>query len=194
MNEENKNAGKIKYYNNGPIYRPDMVAYGNLPDGGLSIYCYNEMPCPPDEAVILVNEEGNIQGEEDVHAGYNHVRFMQCGVRLTPEESNEMILTLMTTDNGSLEALRAWIKTLDPMKKKALKDEFSATMRYLFPASERQPKARTTTVAKAQETRQKAAAAAKPVRKNTLKGEDLNRYLDMLNRRKLDAEATTEEE
>ncbi len=181
MTDDN-NMEKIKYYNNGYVYRPDSVSFGNLPDGGLSIYCYNDMPCPPDETIMIKNENDMIIRMEDVFPEYDHVRYMQCGVRLTPGETNELILSLMTVDNSALISLRDWLKKLSPEKRQKIFREFEATMRYLFP-QETKNNPHDAAHSVNFPMKNDAMSEAAETKSISLKGEELNRYLDMLNHR-----------
>ncbi len=125
---------KIQYINNGEAYRPETIKLGSGPDGGLTIYCYNDMPVPPKETKLIVDESGQFITEEDRFMSYNRVRYMQCVVRLSAEESNEILLTLMTmTDRRALSLLKDQIRDLGPEKAAALETAISDSLRYLFP-------------------------------------------------------------
>ena len=178
---ENTNIEKIKYYNSGIVYRPDTVSFGTMPDGGISMYCYTEMPCPPEETMMIKDENGAVIRTEDIYPDCNHVRVMQCGVQLTPEETNELILSLMTVDNGALVLLRNWLKKISSQKRRKILGEFEATIRYLFPEEIKagQPKSIPKTLSDIPMDSEEEEASPK-----TLRGEDLNRYLDLLNHRK----------
>ncbi len=159
---------KIHYINNGAAYRPETIKLGSGPDGGLTIYCYNDMPLPPEETELVV--DGEYVTERDSFAAYNRVRYMQCAVRLSAEETNEILLTLMTmTDKRSLSILRKQIRELDPHRAQALQKALTDSIQYLFPESGLQ----------AREAEDDPIIIHKQ-----MTTAELNQYLDQLNRQK----------
>ena len=161
---------KIQYINNGQTYRPETIKLGSGPDGGLTIYCYNDMPVPPVETELVMDESGEYITEKDRFAPYNRVRYMQCAVRLSVEESNEVLLTLMTmTDKRLLSLLKEQIRELEPEQANALEKALTDSLQYLFPDSGFRDKVTDKTI----------AVSNDPVKR--LEGDELNQYLDILN-------------